>query len=64
MEKINKVEVKKDLFELSTEKDEASEVAQLSCIADNVVLYKSLPSNWMIWNNFADLNRIVNKKQQ
>ena len=46
------------------EKEEASEVTQLSCIVDKYSSAHDIAEQLeMLWNNFADLNRTMKKKQ-
>jgi hypothetical protein len=58
--KISIVEEKEDVSELIMGKGEASEVTQLSCIADKCSSVQDVAKQLdMLWNNFADLNRTM-----
>jgi hypothetical protein len=58
--KIGIVEEEEDVSELSMEKDEASEVTQLSCIVDKCSSVQHVAKQLdMLWNNVADLNRTM-----
>jgi hypothetical protein len=52
------------MSELSMEKDEASEVTQLSCTVDKCSSAQDIAKQLeMFWSKFADLNRTMKKKQ-
>jgi hypothetical protein len=62
--KISIAEEKEDESEISMEKDEANAVTQLSCIIDKCSSVQDIAEQLdMLWNNFADLNRTMKKKQ-